>query len=142
MPGKEGRDISRWALKHPETRLRTWRDSWRKWQENLTFMGQELREALTIRLATEMDQLAIRAMIRSERLNPTGLDWPSFMVATDERGLAGAVQLRRHRDGSRELGTLVVRKQARGHGIAGKLIDALGRSQDRSGRRLLGPLTT
>lgn len=35
------------------------------------------------------------------------------------------VQLRRHRDGSRELGSLVVRKEARRQGIASRLINAL-----------------
>jgi GNAT superfamily N-acetyltransferase len=33
--------------------------------------------------------------------------------------------MRKHSDGSRELGSLVVSKEARGHGIASRLIDAL-----------------
>lgn len=92
-----------------------------------TDTGTERRvnDTPTIRCATELDEPAIRAMVRGERLNPTGLEWPNFMVAADERGLIGAVQMRRHRDGSRELGSLVVSKQARGHGIAARLIDAL-----------------
>ena len=77
---------------------------------------------LTIRPATETDQVAIRTLVRSERLNPHRLDWPNFVVAVDQRGLVGAVQLRKHWDGSRELGSLVVRKEARRQAIASKLI--------------------
>jgi amino-acid N-acetyltransferase len=80
---------------------------------------------LTIRPATDTDQVAIRTLVRSERLNPCGLDWPNFLVAVSGRGLVGAVQLRRHRDGSRELGSLVVRKEARCQGIASQLINTL-----------------
>ena len=80
---------------------------------------------ITIRRATEEDQAAIRTLVRSERLNPHGLDWPNFVVAIDADSLVGAVQLRRHRDGSRELGSLVVRKAARGQAVASRLIDAL-----------------
>ena len=84
------------------------------------------REArLTIRPAAEQDQIAIRALVRSERLNPHRLDWPNFFVAEDQCGLVGAVQLRKHWDGSRELGSLVVRKDARQQAIASRLIDAL-----------------
>jgi amino-acid N-acetyltransferase len=64
-------------------------------------------------------------LVRSERLNPTQLNWPNFMVAADEHRLVGAVQLRKHFDGSREIGSLVVRKEWRGQGIASRLIDAL-----------------
>jgi amino-acid N-acetyltransferase len=80
---------------------------------------------LTIRPAMETDQVAIRTLVRSERLNPYGLDWPNFLVAVSGRGLVGAVQLRRHRDGSRELGSLVVRMEARRQGIVSRLINAL-----------------
>ena len=80
---------------------------------------------LTIRPAIETDQVAIRTLVHSEQLNPYGLDWPNFMVAVIGPVLVGAVQLRRHLDGSRELGSLVVRKEARRRGIASRLIDAL-----------------
>lgn len=80
---------------------------------------------IRVRPATERDQQAIKALVRSERLNPTGLVWTNFIVATDNGILLGAVQLRKHRDGSRELGSLVVSRPARGQGIAARLIDAL-----------------
>ena len=81
--------------------------------------------AIAIRRATERDQQAIRALVRGERLNPTGLNWPNFVVAVIGGRIIGAVQMRKHSDGSRELGSLVVNKEARGHGIASRLIDAL-----------------
>ena len=63
--------------------------------------------------------------MRSEHLNPLDLDWRRFTVAFDESGLVGAVQLRKHWDGSRELGSLVVRRDARPRGVASQLIDAV-----------------
>ena len=87
--------------------------------------GPDYRVPIRIRSATEQDHLSITALVRSERLNPLDLDWRRFVVATDHTGVVGAVQLRKHFDGSRELGSLVVRKEARGRGIAAWLIDAL-----------------
>jgi amino-acid N-acetyltransferase len=79
-----------------------------------------------LRPATRADQPAITALVRSERLNPNGLDWSRFTVAVGEDGaIVGAVQLRRHPDGSRELGSFVVAGDARGRGIGGRLIDVL-----------------
>jgi N-acetylglutamate synthase-like GNAT family acetyltransferase len=81
--------------------------------------------AIGIRRATERDQPEIRALVHGERLNPTGLNWPNFMVAVMGGRLIGAVQMRKHSDGSRELASLVVSKEHRGHGTASRLIDAL-----------------
>jgi N-acetylglutamate synthase-like GNAT family acetyltransferase len=88
------------------------------------------RMTITLRRATEQDQPAIRSLVHSERLNPCGLDWRNFLVATDASSLVGAVQLRKYRDGSRELGSLVVRAEVRGQGIASRLIDALLTPED------------
>ena len=81
--------------------------------------------AVVLRRATERDHQAIRALVRSERLNPTGINWPNFMVAAAKGRVIGAVQIRKHTDGSRELGSLVVAKEARSQGIASRLIDTL-----------------
>lgn len=80
---------------------------------------------MIIRPATPQDQAAILGLVHSERLNPHHLYWPYFWLAADSERLLGAVQLRAHADGSRELGSLVVRQDARGKGIAAQLIDAL-----------------
>jgi amino-acid N-acetyltransferase len=79
---------------------------------------------ITIRSAMEQDHVVITRLVHSERLNPNDLDWRRFVVATDRTEIVGAVQLRNHSDGSRELGSLVVRKEARRQGIASRLIDA------------------
>ena len=81
--------------------------------------------ATVVRRATEHDQEAIRALVHSERLNPTGLNWPNFLVAATGGRIIGAVQMRKHSDGSRELGSLVVARESRGRGIASRLIDTL-----------------
>ena len=81
--------------------------------------------SVAIRSATADDQGAIVALVRSERLNPTGIDWPHFVVAIDGNKLIGAAQIRKHKDGSRELGSLVVDRRWRGQGVAACLIETL-----------------
>jgi N-acetylglutamate synthase-like GNAT family acetyltransferase len=78
---------------------------------------------VSIRPATENDQAQILALARGERIKPFGLDWPNFVVAEQSGRLVGAVQLRSHRDGSLELGSLVVASVLRKQGIAARLID-------------------
>lgn len=79
---------------------------------------------VSIRPATEQDQQQILALARGERLKPFGLHWRNFIVAEKGGRIIGAVQLRTHRDGSYELGSLVVEAASRGQGIAAKLIDS------------------
>ena len=81
--------------------------------------------SVEIRPAIEADQPAIVALVRSERMNPTKLNWQNFVVATDETSIVGAVQIPNHADGSHELGSLVVRPEARGRGVASRLMDAI-----------------
>jgi amino-acid N-acetyltransferase len=78
---------------------------------------------VSIRPAAARDQPHILALARGERLKPTGLDWPRFVVADDEGKIVGAVQLRSHPDGSKELGSLVVAPAFRGRGVAARLIE-------------------
>ena len=84
-----------------------------------------MSSTVTIRSATEQDQLAITTLVHSERLNPNDLDWRRFVVAVEASDIVGAIQLRNHFDGSRELGSLVVRREMHRHGIASRLIDAM-----------------
>jgi amino-acid N-acetyltransferase len=78
---------------------------------------------LSIRPATSADQPHILALARGERIKPVGLDWPKFIVAEDDGKIVGAVQLRKHPDGSRELGSLVVASAYRGRGVGARLIE-------------------
>jgi amino-acid N-acetyltransferase len=80
---------------------------------------------MLIRRAVASDQEAIRCLASGERVNPTGLKWPNFVVAVNEAAIIGAAQLRLHRDGSKELATLVVARAWRKRGIAAKLIDTI-----------------
>jgi amino-acid N-acetyltransferase len=81
--------------------------------------------AIGLRPARAADQAAIDALVHAERLNPRDLDWRRFCVAVVEGDVVGAAQVRRHTDGSRELGSLVVAPAHRGHGIAALLIERL-----------------
>ena len=81
--------------------------------------------AASIRKATAEDQEQIVALVRAERLNPNGLDWSNFIVATRQGTIIGAAQIRRHADGARELGSLVVAPRFRGEGLAADLVSHL-----------------
>ncbi|MFZ8842750.1 GNAT family N-acetyltransferase [Thermoflexus sp.] len=77
-----------------------------------------------LRPARPGDGPIIRRMIREARLNPFGLHIPRFWVAEVQGRVVGAVQIRPHRDGSRELASLVVDPAWRGRGIGSALVRA------------------
>ncbi len=78
-----------------------------------------------IRAAVALDQAAITRLVQGERLNPNGLAWQNFIVAVVGGAVVGAVQMRQHDDDSLELGSLVVHREHRRRGIAGRLITVL-----------------
>ena len=79
----------------------------------------------SLRKANRQDAAAIRRMVRSANLNPTGLSWPRFTIAVDDTGsVIGCVQRKPHKDGSVELASLVVAEEWRGKGVARALIEA------------------
>jgi N-acetylglutamate synthase-like GNAT family acetyltransferase len=79
-----------------------------------------------IRPATEADQTAIKGLIREVGINPLGLDWQRFVVAEDETGqFIGCGQVKPHRDGTRELASIAVKKGWRRQGIARAIIEQL-----------------
>ena len=78
---------------------------------------------IPIRPATKKDLPAIRRLIFSVHINPTGLDWRHFLVAvTPDGDLLGCGQIKSHFDGSRELASIAVQEEARGQGIARAVI--------------------
>ena len=86
--------------------------------------------AYQLRSATKDDSSAIRALIRSARINPLGLDWQRFLVAVDsEDRLIGCGQVKYHhgRGGktSLELASIVVNPSWRGQGVARTIIEKL-----------------
>lgn len=83
------------------------------------------QQATVFRRAMENDQPAIRALVHGEQISPTGARWPNFLVAAKGSRIVGALQIRKHSDGSRQLGSPVVDKDLRGQGIAARLIDTL-----------------
>lgn len=79
-----------------------------------------------MRPASSGDQNQIKRMVRAAHLNPTGLDWQRFVLATTPEGeVAGCGQIKPHRDGTCELASIVVEPRWRGQGIARKLIEHL-----------------
>lgn len=78
-----------------------------------------------IRTAVAEDEPAIHALVRAERLNPHHLHFQRFAVAVSGDELIGASQIRHHRDGSRELGSLVVARPWRGRGVSARLMEFL-----------------
>jgi N-acetylglutamate synthase-like GNAT family acetyltransferase len=85
---------------------------------------------ISIRDARAEDAAAIRALVHSESLDPTSLDWRHFVVAelADASGSAQVVaigQVKVLPGGYRELGSLVVVESQRGRGLVGQVIRAL-----------------
>lgn len=79
-----------------------------------------------LRAATQDDQAAIKSLIREVGINPMALDWRRFVVAEDESGqFIGCGQVKPHRDGSRELASIAVKKGWRRQGVARAIIERL-----------------
>ena len=76
---------------------------------------------IEVRPARVEDEGAILALVRSERMRPTGLDWRRFHVACEGGEVIGTVQLR---PVGPELASLVVRPDRRGRGLARALIES------------------
>ncbi len=51
---------------------------------------------LIVRRAIATDQEAIEDLVKRERLNPHGIDWPNFQVATLGARIVGTVHSARH----------------------------------------------
>jgi len=79
-----------------------------------------------IQPATRDDFQAIRSLIHSVQINPTGLDWRRFLVAVTPQGnLLGCGQIKTHDHGSREIASIAVQEQVRGLGVARAVIEKL-----------------
>jgi N-acetylglutamate synthase-like GNAT family acetyltransferase len=84
----------------------------------------------TLRPAREADFPAIRALIHQVQINPTGLDWRRFVVAvTPGDELIGCGQVKPHKHSVdapvRELASIAVTPEWRGHGVARAIIEHL-----------------
>lgn len=81
--------------------------------------------ALTIRDATVDDRAKIRRIVRAANINPTGLDWPHFIVAEDGGAVVGVGQVKPHRGGMRELASIAVVPARQGEGIGSTIVREL-----------------
>jgi N-acetylglutamate synthase-like GNAT family acetyltransferase len=80
----------------------------------------------TLRPATAADAANIRQVISLVQINPTGLNWRRFVLATDREGnIIGCGQVKPHGDGSLELASIAVLPEWRGKGIARRIIEHL-----------------
>ena len=84
-----------------------------------------MQPSFSLRDARQADQATITEMVRAARLYPADLHWPNFIVAEDEGRVVGIGQVKQHRDGSRELASVVVRRGSRGRGVGSALCQAL-----------------
>ena len=84
---------------------------------------------LTLRDATIEDQPTIRQIVRAANINPTGLNWPRFIVAEDGGAIVGVGQVKTHRDGTRELASIAVLPARQGQGIGTAIIQDLVRRE-------------
>jgi len=87
------------------------------------------RGAYSLRPARAGDQAPIRRLVYQARLNPRRLDWCRFVVAVDAHDrIVGCGQIKPHRDGSRELASIVVHPGWREGGVASALLAHLLRT--------------
>ncbi|MFN8527744.1 MAG: GNAT family N-acetyltransferase [Anaerolineae bacterium] len=86
--------------------------------------------SVSIRPARESEAGTIKGMIFKEGLDPTTLQWENFLVAEQNGQIIGLGQVKRY-GGLQEIGSLVVKKEHRGQGIAAQLIAALEATADR-----------
>ncbi len=82
---------------------------------------------ITLRRATAADQEAIVALVHAAQINPMDLKWPNFVVAVDDAtgAIVAAGQVKGHRDGTRELASIVTGPAHRGRGLAHQIIEHL-----------------
>jgi N-acetylglutamate synthase-like GNAT family acetyltransferase len=77
---------------------------------------------IDFRPAKEIDQAAIRGIVRQAKLYPFELKWQHFYVALDNESVIGVGQIKKHRDGSSELASVAVIPEFQGQGVATALI--------------------
>ena len=81
---------------------------------------------IALRPAGPEDESRIKKLVHNAHINPTGLDWQRFILATTAEGaVIGCGQIKPHRDGSSELASIVVEPDWRGQGVARKIIEVL-----------------
>ena len=79
-----------------------------------------------LRQAVLDDSARIKSLVKQAHLNPLGLDWRRFTVAvTPQEGIIGCGQVKTHRDGSRELASVVIDPEWRGEGVSREVINHL-----------------
>ncbi len=82
---------------------------------------------LVFRRAKAEDERLIREWIKRYSLNPLGIDWRRFVLATPDDGgpVVAMGQIKVHGDGSHELASIAVDQAQRGRGFARDLIEHL-----------------
>ena len=80
---------------------------------------------MMIRPATDADRSAILGLMRPRDYNRVNLRPACFLVAEEDGVVMGIGQIKRHRDGTPELASLVVAAERRGQGIGRALVHAL-----------------
>jgi len=80
----------------------------------------------TLRPAAATDAVTIRHIISVVHINPTGLNWRRFILATGQQDeVIGCGQVKPHSDGLQELASISVLPPWRGKGVARAIIEHL-----------------
>lgn len=90
-----------------------------------------MESKITVRKAGVEDRWMIRYLVWGACLNPGDLNWRRFVVGVDtQEKVIACAQIKIHRDGSKELASLVVAPKYRGRGLARKIVEYLIRDID------------
>jgi N-acetylglutamate synthase-like GNAT family acetyltransferase len=80
----------------------------------------------TLRPALQADLPSIKELIHLGEINPMGLDWKRFVIATNREGeVIGCGQLKPHGKETLELASIAVHPQHRNQGVARAIIEHL-----------------
>jgi len=89
-------------------------------------LRQVYLDKFIIRPAREADFSAISTLVRSTKINPTGLKWQRFIIAESSVGkMISCGQIKTHLDGSAEIASIAVQPEDRGQGMARVIIEKL-----------------
>jgi N-acetylglutamate synthase-like GNAT family acetyltransferase len=78
-----------------------------------------------LRPATAADAKPIKDLIHEVSINPMGLDWERFFVAEEDGEFLGCIQIKPHKDGSRELASVAVTPARQSQGIGSLMVKAM-----------------
>ncbi len=81
--------------------------------------------SIKLRQATAIDQPVIEKLIKEAHLNTRNIYWTRFLIAEDNGKIVGIRQVKRHKNGTREVASGLVIPEYRHQGISTQLMNKI-----------------